>query len=157
FRQAWVRFASGWKTWAYRQDQLPSTHPIVADIVDTDAVHTNFDGITYAKGASVLRQLVAWVGEDAFFEGLRGYFRDHEYANTELRHFLGALERTSGRDLMSWSAEWLETAGVGVLQPAFTLGADDTFTSFTVEQRAPAEWPTLRSHRVAIGLYRLDG
>src|SRR5438477_10523696 len=110
-----MRFASARKTWAYRQDQLPSTHPIVADAPDVETAETNFDGVTYAKGASVLRQLVAWVGEDAFFEGVRRYFDRHAWSNTELRDLLAALEETSGRDLKAWSAEWLETAGVVTL------------------------------------------
>ncbi|PRX96207.1 aminopeptidase N [Allonocardiopsis opalescens] len=150
---AWTTFANVEKAWAYRQDQLPSTHPIAADIPDIRAVEVNFDGITYAKGASVLKQLVAWVGEDAFFEGVRAYFAEHAYGNTTLADLLRALERTSGRELESWSKEWLETAGVNTLRPEFTVGADGAFTSFTVLQEAPADHPTLRSHRVAIGLY----
>ena len=154
FRHAWVRFASGTKMWAAVQDQLPSTHPISADIVDTDAVRLHFDGITYAKGASVLKQLVAWVGQDAFTEGCRRYFRRHEWANAELKDFLGALEETSGRDLGLWSQEWLQTAGVNTLRSeAETEG--DTFTSFTIVQEGMAGHPTLRSHRLAVGLYNL--
>jgi aminopeptidase N len=151
--QAWSTFANVEKTWAYRQDQLPSTHPIVAEIADIAAVEVNFDGITYAKGASVLKQLVAWVGEDAFLAGLRAYFRRHEHGNTELRDLLGALEEASGRDLSAWSKEWLETAGVNTLRAAFDVDADGAFASFRVLQEAPAEWPTLRSHRIAVGLY----
>ncbi|TML63565.1 MAG: aminopeptidase N, partial [Actinobacteria bacterium] len=156
FRNAWTTFANAWKTWAYRQDQLPSTHPIVADAPDIDTVKVNFDGITYAKGASVLRQLVAWVGEDEFATGVRSYFRRHEFGNTELGDFLGALEQSSGRDLQSWSAEWLEKAGVNTLRASFDT-SDGLFTSFSVDQEAPATWPTLRSHRVGVGLYDLEG
>jgi aminopeptidase N len=158
WKGAWTTFANTEKTWAYKQDQLPSTHPIAADIPDMEAVAVNFDGITYAKGASVLKQLVAWVGQDAFLAALRTYFVTHEFANTELRHLLTELETASGRDLSSWSAEWLETAGVNTLRPAFDTGPDGLFTSFSVLQEAPAEWPTLRSHRIAIGCYDLvDG
>ena len=158
YTRGWTTFASTEKTWAYRQDQLPSTHPIAADIVDIEAVKVNFDGITYAKGASVLKQLVAWVGQDAFLSALQTYFTDHEYGNTVLADLLGALERSSGRDLSDWSAEWLETAGVNTLRPVFETDADGVFTSFTVVQEAPEQWPTLRSHRVAIGCYDLvDG
>jgi aminopeptidase N len=153
FTHAWTTFANVEKTWAYRQDQLPSTHPIVAEIADIAAVEVNFDGITYAKGASVLKQLVAWVGEDAFMAGLRAYFRRHEYGNTELRDLLSALEEASGRDLSAWSKEWLETAGVNTLRAAFDTDAAGAFTSFRIQQEAPSDWPTLRSHRVAIGLY----
>lgn len=156
-RGAWTTFANVEKTWAYRQDQLPSTHPIAADIVDMQAVEVNFDGITYAKGASVLKQLVAYVGLDNFLAGVRDYFKDHAWGNTELKDLLSALERTSGRDLSSWSKEWLETSWVNTLRPSFTV-ADGRFESFEVLQEAPADYPTLRSHRVAIGLYSLvDG
>ncbi len=119
------------------------------------AVEVNFDGITYAKGASVLKQLVAYVGLDNFLAGVRDYFNEHAWGNTELKDLLGALERTSGRDLSSWSKEWLETAWVNTLRPSFERDADGRFTSFEVLQEAPADYPTLRSHRVAIGLYSL--
>uniref|UniRef100_UPI000DE57273 aminopeptidase N n=1 Tax=Nonomuraea lactucae TaxID=2249762 RepID=UPI000DE57273 len=155
---AWTTFANVEKSWAYRQDQLPSTHPIAADIPDMQAVEVNFDGITYAKGASVLKQLVAYVGLDNFLAGVRDYFNEHAWGNTELKDLLNALERTSGRDLSSWSKEWLETAWVNTLRPSFTVSADGRFESFEVLQEAPADYPTLRSHRVAIGLYSLaDG
>jgi aminopeptidase N len=150
---SWTTFANLWKTWAYRQDQLPSTHPISADIPDIQAVEVNFDGITYAKGASVLKQLVAYVGRDNFISGVRAYFDRHAWGNTSLADLLDALEETSGRDLTSWSKEWLETAGVNTLRPEYEVGADGGFSSFAVLQEAPSERPTLRSHRVAIGLY----
>jgi aminopeptidase N len=154
---SWTTFANLWKTWAYRQDQLPSTHPISADIPDIRAVEVNFDGITYAKGASVLKQLVAYVGRDNFISGVRSYFDRHAWGNTTLADLLDALEETSGRDLTSWSKEWLETAGVNTLRPAYEVGDDGAFTSFAVVQEAPPEYPTLRSHRVAIGLYDRTG
>ncbi len=154
---AWTTFANVEKSWAYRQDQLPSTHPIAADIPDMQAVEVNFDGITYAKGASVLKQLVAYVGLDNFLAGVRDYFAEHAWGNTELKDLLTALERTSGRDLSSWSKEWLETSWVNTLRPAFEVSGG-RFTKFEVLQEAPADYPTLRSHRVAIGLYTLaDG
>jgi aminopeptidase N len=149
----WATFANLEKTWAYRQDQLPSTHPIAADIPDIEAVEVNFDGITYAKGASVLKQLVAWVGREAFVEGLRRYFRRHEWGNTSLDDLLGALEETSGRDLGTWTKQWLQTAGVNVLRPELATDSDGRFTSFAVRQESPPEHPTLRPHRIAIGLY----
>jgi aminopeptidase N len=152
---AWTTFANVEKTWAYRQDQLPTTHPIVADITDLEDVEVNFDGITYAKGASVLKQLVAWAGRDNFFEAVRRYFRRHAWGNTTLQDLLTTLEETSGRDLKTWSQEWLETAGVNTLRPAFGVDAQGRFTGFAVLQEAPEHWPTLRSHRVAIGLYDL--
>lgn len=150
---AWTTFANTEKTWAYAQDQLPSTHPIVAEIPDLEAVYVNFDGITYAKGASVLKQLVAYVGDEAFVKGLRTYFKRHAWGNTRLSDLLGALEEASGRDLGTWSKNWLETAAPNTLTPSFTLAEDGTFASFSVLQEAPAEYPTLRPHRIAVGLY----
>ncbi|MGV9244933.1 aminopeptidase N [Streptomyces sp. NPDC003710] len=159
---SWTTFANSMKTWAYRQDQLPSTHPIMAEINDLDDVLVNFDGITYAKGASVLKQLVAYVGMDAFFKGVQAYFKRHAYGNTRLSDLLGALEETSGRDLKTWSRKWLETAGINVLRPEVETDADGVITSFSIRQEAPAlpagakGEPTLRPHRIAIGLYDLD-
>jgi aminopeptidase N len=156
WKEAWTTFADTEKTWAYRQDQLPTTHPIVADIPDVVSIHLNFDGITYAKGASVLKQLVAWVGREQFLEGVKVYCRRHEFGNAELHDFLAALEETSGRDLQSWSKEWLESAGVNTLLPQFDVRVADgkeVFSFFALIQEAPKDWPTLRSHRVGIGLY----
>ncbi|MFK4211015.1 aminopeptidase N [Streptomyces sp. NPDC030920] len=159
---SWTTFANVEKTWAYRQDQLPSTHPIMADIRDLDDVLVNFDGITYAKGASVLKQLVAYVGMDAFFKGVQAYFKAHAFGNTRLSDLLGALEETSGRDLKTWSKAWLETAGINILRPEIETDENGHVTSFTVLQEAPAlpagakGEPTLRPHRIAIGCYDLD-
>ncbi|MDT0301229.1 aminopeptidase N [Streptomonospora wellingtoniae] len=155
--EAWTTFANVEKAWALHQDQLPSTHPIAADIADMQAVEVNFDGITYAKGASVLKQLVAYVGEDAFFAGVRAYFAEHAWGNTVLADLLRHLERASGRDLSTWSREWLETAGVNTMRAEFEVGPDGAFTSFAVRQEAAEEHPTLRSHRLAIGLYDRTG
>ncbi|WP_458243794.1 aminopeptidase N [Streptomyces sp. MAI_2237] len=159
---SWTTFANSMKTWAYRQDQLPSTHPIMAEIRDLDDVLVNFDGITYAKGASVLKQLVAYVGMDEFFRGVQAYFKRHAFGNTRLSDLLGALEETSGRDLGTWSQKWLQTAGINVLRPEIETDADGVVTSFAVRQEAPAlpagakGEPTLRPHRIAIGLYERD-
>ncbi|WP_329579905.1 aminopeptidase N [Kitasatospora sp. NBC_01250] len=157
----WTTFANQMKTWAYRQDQLPSTHPIMAEINDLEDVQVNFDGITYAKGASVLKQLVAYVGQDAFFEGVRAYFKQHAWGNTTLADLLGALEKASGRDLRAWSKAWLETAGINILRPEIETDADGVITSFAVRQEAPAlpagakGSAALRPHRIAIGCYEL--
>lgn len=152
---AWTTFSSMEKNWAYRQDQLPSTHPIVADMRDLEDVEVNFDGITYAKGASVLKQLVSWVGQDEFFAGVRAYFAKHAWGNTELRDFLTELEATSGRDLSAWSGLWLEQAGVTLLRPEITVDAAGVITSFAVLQEVPDEHPVQRPHRLAIGGYDL--
>ena len=158
FTDSWTSFTNARKNWAYRQDQLPSTHPIAADNYDLHAVEANFDGITYAKGASALKQLVAWVGEKDFFAGLRAYFGKHAYGNTELSDLLVELEAASGRELGDWTKEWLQTSGVNTLRAQFETDADGAFTSFSIEQTAIEAYPTLRRHRIAIGLYDLvDG
>ncbi|QZY52359.1 aminopeptidase N [Leucobacter tenebrionis] len=149
----WTTFAASEKSWAYRQDQLPSTHPIVAEIRDLEDVLVNFDGITYAKGASVLKQLVAWVGREPFMRGVHDYFVKHHHSNTELVDLLTELEAQSGRDLAEWSKLWLETAGVNTLRPVFELDEDGRYTSFAIEQTADPKYPTIRPHRIAVGLY----
>jgi len=158
FTDSWTSFTNARKNWAYRQDQLPSTHPIAADNYDLHAVEANFDGITYAKGASALKQLVAWVGEKDFFAGLRAYFGKHAYGNTELSDLLVELEAASGRELGDWAKEWLQTSGVNTLRAQFETDESGAFTSFSIEQTAIEAYPTLRRHRIAIGLYnRVDG
>jgi aminopeptidase N len=157
FTQAWTSFAQGSKALAYRQDQLSSTHPISADIPDIQAVQVNFDGITYEKGASVLKQLVAYVGQDSFLAGVRDYFARYAWRNATLTDLLASLEAASGRELAGWSKSWLETAGVNTLRPRFEVGADGRFTSFAVQQEAAPGHPELRPHRIAIGLYDRAG
>ncbi|MEU1124477.1 aminopeptidase N [Streptomyces sp. NPDC005899] len=155
FTDGWITFANNRKAWAYRADQLPSTHPVTADIRDLEDAKLNFDGITYAKGASVLKQLVAYVGRDAFLEGARRYFKRHAYGNTRLDDLLSVLAETSGRDMTAWSRAWLQTAGVNVLTPVVTYDAAGRVAELVVEQEAAASHPVLRPHRVAVGLYRL--
>lgn len=155
--EAWTTFNAMEKTWAYRQDQLPSTHPVVAEINDLHDVEVNFDGITYAKGGSVLKQLTSWVGIDAFFAGVGAYFQKHAFGNTELADLLAELEVTSGRELGSWSKKWLETAGVNTLSPELKTDASGTITRFAIVQTAPADYPTIRPHRLGVGFYSLDG
>ncbi|MEY4993267.1 MAG: hypothetical protein RIS82_389 [Actinomycetota bacterium] len=155
WKGAWTTFTALEKSWAYRQDQLPSTHPIVAEINDLADVQVNFDGITYAKGASVLKQLVAWVGQEKFLAGVAQYFKKHAFANTELSDLLVELEATSGRELRSWSKLWLETAGVNTLRPEINTDENGVITGFAILQSAVAEYPTLRPHRLAVGFYNL--
>jgi aminopeptidase N len=150
---AWTTFAQAWKTAAYRQDQLPSTHPVAADIPDIEAVEVNFDGITYAKGAAVVKQLVAHVGRENFLTGVGRYFAQHAWGNATLGDLLAALQEASGRDLASWSKKWLETAGVNTLRPEYLCDADGRLSEFAVLQEAPPSHPMLRPHRIAIGLY----
>ena len=161
FDGAWTTFAGRRKAWAYRQDQLPTTHPIVATVDDLEAARQNFDGITYAKGASVLKQLMAYVGEAEFFAGARDYFARHAYGNTELADLLDCLERSSGRDLQAWSRAWLETSGISRLDPVLETGLDGRITRLAVTQTAtdPVTGASVdRPHRVVIGLYEpVDG
>jgi len=161
FTDAGTSFSNQRKAWAYRQDQLPSTHPIAADMTDLDAVRVNFDGITYAKGASALRQLVAWVGEPEFLAGIHEYFTKHAWGNTQLDDLLVELEKSSGRDLSGWTEEWLRTSGVNLMRPLVEIDADGNFSSVVIEQEPPSSpagiAPTLRSHRMAVGLYDVVG
>ncbi|MEU6671757.1 aminopeptidase N [Streptomyces sp. NPDC046727] len=155
FKDAWITFANRRKAWAYRADQLPSTHPITADIRDLEDAKLNFDGITYAKGASVLKQLVAYVGEEAFLEGARRYFKRNAYGNTRLGDLLSVLAETSGRDMAAWSRSWLQTAGVNSLTPQVLLDTEGgRIAELAVVQEAPESHPELRPHRIAVGLYR---
>lgn len=157
YTSAWTTFANVEKSWAYRQDQLPSTHPIAADIPDLAAVEVNFDGITYAKGASVLKQLVAYVGLEPFLAGLRDYFAEHAYGNATFDDLLAALEKSSGRDLSTWGAQWLKTTGLNILRPDFEVDADGKFSSFTVIQEGAAPGAgEQRVHRLAVGVYDDD-
>jgi aminopeptidase N len=158
FTTAWTTFANSEKSWAYRQDQLPSTHPVAADIPDLAAVEVNFDGITYAKGASVLKQLVAYVGLEHFLSGLRDYFRAHAFDNATFDDLLTALEKASGRDLSDWGRQWLKTTGLNTLRADFDVDADGRFTRFAVTQSgaAPGAGET-RVHRLAVGVYDEDG
>jgi aminopeptidase N len=155
FTDAWTTFLSARKAWGYRQDQLSSTHPVYCDTPDVETGEVNFDGITYAKGASILKQLVAYVGEEAFVAGLKKYFTTHAWGNTVFGDLLAALEEASGRKLDDFAAQWLETSQVNTLRPVVAVDADGNYTSVVVTQKAPADYPTLRSHRIAIGLYDL--
>ncbi|WAL40577.1 aminopeptidase N [Brevibacterium sp. BRM-1] len=161
FASAWTTFASLEKSWAYRQDQLPSTHPIVAPIEDLADVEVNFDGITYAKGASVLKQLVAWVGRENFFGGLKAYFDAHSWSNTELPDLLRALSEASGRDLDSWTRLWLQESGINVVRPLVETDEQGRLTRLALVQEpfaiAGQPVPSLRPHRIGVGLYALEG
>ncbi|MET8148248.1 aminopeptidase N [Actinoplanes sp. NPDC049668] len=157
FTDAWSTFLSVRKAWGYRQDQLSSTHPVYCEMPDLEAVEVNFDGITYAKGASVIKQLVAYVGLDSFLAGLRAYFQRHAWGNATFDDLLTELETASGRELRKFAAQWLETAQVNTLRPLVTIGADGAYSSVVVRQEAPAAYPTLRTHRIGVGLYDLDG
>ncbi len=156
YDEGWTGFTNNRKNWAYRQDQLDTTHPIAADSDDLAAVEVNFDGITYAKGASALKQLVAWVGEGEFMAGLRAYFARHAFANSEFSDLLTALEETSGRDLRSWAEEWLQTSGVNTLAPRVRPRPERRLLVVPGPADGRPGLPTLRRHRIGIGLYDRD-
>ena len=159
YTEAWTEFNSLRKNWAYRVDQLTTTHPIATEMEDLDAVRTNFDGISYAKGASVLQQLVAHVGRDNFIKGLRLYFAKHAYGNTTLKDLIDQLEAASGRDLTPWVSTWLRTAGVNTLRPVIAVDGD-SYKSISIKQEAPS-MPVgskeLRPHRLHVGLFDIQG
>jgi len=158
YTDAWTTFASGAKSWAYRQDQLPSTHPVATDIPDLAALEAKFDAITYAKGAAVLKQLVAYVGVTQFLAGLRDYLRTHAFGNATLGDLLAVLEKASGRDLSGWGQQWLNTTGLNTLRADFDLDTAGRFTRFAVRQSvaAPGGGET-RVHRLAVGIYGDNG
>lgn len=161
YNEAWTLFHVQRKAWAYRQDQLPSTHPIAANMPDLDSVYENFDGITYAKGASALRQLVAWVGEENFLKGLKAYFDKHAWKNTELTDLFSELSISSGRDLESWTKLWLQSSGATLLRPQIQTDANNVITNATIQQEPPSSPPglppVLRPHRLVVGTYEKQG
>ncbi|MEU3333121.1 aminopeptidase N [Glutamicibacter creatinolyticus] len=159
FATAWTTFAARRKAWAYVADQMPTTHPIVADITDLQAADQNFDGITYAKGASVLKQLAAFVGDEAFRDAARAYFVKHEYANTSLDDFLAALEQASGRNMGDWADAWLRTSGVPHLGVELELDAQNVVRSAALVQGGTdpvSGEPILRPHVLTVGSYELE-
>ncbi|GIH03114.1 aminopeptidase [Rhizocola hellebori] len=149
--QSWTRFGVNRKVWGYAADQRPSTHPVApTKVSDTDDAINNFDGISYAKGCSALRQLVTWIGDDAFFGGLRKYFDKHAWGNATLADLLGALSESSGRDIDAWAHLWLRTPQVNTLRPEISFSEPGVFESVTVHQSAPESYPVLRPHRIGI-------
>ncbi len=154
FTDAWCEFTVGRKGWGYAADQRPSTHPIAPEsVVDTAHALLNFDGISYAKGAATLRQLAAWLGDDDFLAGLRRHVAQHAYGNATLADLLDAVGAASGRTLMSWADVWLRTPQVNTLWPVITMADDGTYASVHIEQTAPPSHPTLRPHRIGVGVY----
>ncbi|MDQ3449084.1 MAG: aminopeptidase N [Chloroflexota bacterium] len=151
FTGAWRAFTTDMKRWAYHQDQLPTTHPIAGEAPDTDSAFLNFDGITYGKGAAVLKQLVATIGHNGFRDGLRVYFRRHAWDNATLADFLAALEEGSGHELAEWSRLWLETASVNTIEARWTT-SEGRITSLELEQSASEAHPVLRPHSLRIAL-----
>jgi aminopeptidase N len=158
WRTAWTSYAVARKTWGYAADQRPTTHPVAAtDVIDTAAALSNFDGISYAKGSAVLRQLVSWLGDEAFLAGLRSYFDTHAYGNATLADLLAALSHASGRDLTGWASGWLRAPQVNTLRPEVAVDAAGRYASVRVRQTAPTSSPTLRPHRIMVGVYEERG
>ncbi|MFZ4123878.1 MAG: aminopeptidase N [Candidatus Planktophila sp.] len=158
YTHAWTEFNALRKNWAYRQDQLSTTHPIATEMKDLEDVKTNFDGISYAKGASVLQQLVEHVGRENFIKGLRIYFTKHAFKNTTLNDLMVELEATSGRDLKPWAATWLQTAGVNTLRPEIEIESG-TYKKLAIKQEAPtmpAGSQELRPHRLRVALFDIS-
>ncbi|MGH3647765.1 MAG: ERAP1-like C-terminal domain-containing protein, partial [Micromonosporaceae bacterium] len=153
FRDAWVSFSLERKAWGYAADQRPSTHPVSGSVPDTAQALLTFDGIAYAKGASALRQLVAWLGDEVFFAGLNDYFARHSYGNASLADLLAALQAHTDRDLGGWAQKWLSTAQLNTLRPEISVDADGRLAAVEIEQTAPEGYPTLRPHRIGVGLY----
>ncbi|MBQ1027896.1 aminopeptidase N [Micromonospora sp. C95] len=158
FDRAWTTFALRRKAWGYAADQRPSTHPVAPEQV-TDAAEglLNFDGISYAKGASVLRQLVAWLGDEAFLAGLNDHFARHRFGNATLADLLESLAASSGRELTDWAASWLRTAQVNTLRAEVTVDAEGRYDEVVIAQTAPPTHPALRPHRIGVGRYAVDG
>lgn len=156
WKDAWATFCSGEKSWGQAEDEKPTTHPIVAPINDLNDTYVNFDGITYAKGASVLKQLVAYVGRERFFQGIHNYLEKNKYGNATLDDLLSELEATSGRDMKTWSSLWLEQSGINTIAADVQEGEDGTISNLVLKQTAPAEHPVMRPHRLAVGFYSSD-
>ncbi|MEU7756287.1 aminopeptidase N [Micromonospora sp. NPDC049101] len=158
FGQAWTTFAMRRKAWGYAADQRPSTHPVAPEeVADADEGLLNFDGISYAKGASVLRQLVAWLGDEAFLAGLNAHFAEHRFGNATLADLLVSLSTASGRDLSGWAEVWLRQPQVNTLRAEVTVDTDGRYSDVAVVQTAPESHPVLRPHRIGVGRYSVDG
>ena len=146
YTEAWVDSTMSRKSWGYGAERSPSTHPVAGSPApDAKSALANFDGISYAKGAAVIRQLIEFIGDDAFLEGIRDYLTAHSFGNGTLAAFLEAMSRASGQDLTAWSAAWLETSGVDTIAVDRAAG--------TVTRQAPVGHPAQRPHAVDVATY----
>ncbi|WP_404371988.1 aminopeptidase N [Kytococcus sedentarius] len=158
FTEAWVDFGVGRKPWGYAAERSPSTHPVAgAPAHDGDTALQNFDGISYAKGASALRQLIEWMGDEHFISGVRDHLTTHAYGNATLADFLGSMESASGRDVQGWAAAWLETAGLDRISVELTTRQDadgvpviETATLVRDQPQDAAGAPANRPHALTI-------
>jgi aminopeptidase N len=158
FGGSWQAFFSDMKKWAYWEDQLVTTHPIELPVPDTDSAEANFDGITYGKGASTLKQLRFYLGEDDFREGLQRYFQKYAYRNTTISDFMKMLEEASSEDLNQWQKTWLQTAGVNTLRAEWKCethpeSGKSTLSQFNLIQLPANASNEIRPHRTQIALY----
>lgn len=151
FKEAWRDF-NGEKQWAYWEDQLVTTHPIVGEVHDTATAMSRFDGITYGKGAASMQQLSYYIGPDQFKRGLQIYFDRHAYGNTTLNDFMQALSEGTKKDLNEWNQKWLQTAQLNTLHLSYTC-ENNQMANFKVSQTAPKEYPTLRPHKFQLGFF----
>ena len=156
FKDSWMSFQRRGKLTAYIEDQYPTTHPISTEVPDINATFNHFDAITYSKGASSLRQLSYYLGEDNFRKGVQRYFKEHAYTNTTLTQFIGALEKASETNLRAWSIAWLRNAGLDTLKvtPECQQGK---LTNLKFELIPPVSGDRPRPHRIPITLYTTEG
>jgi aminopeptidase N len=153
--EPWAFFVLQQKRLGLDADQLSTTHPVAADVPDVEATETNFDAITYLKGAAVLQQLTAYVGIDNFLTAMRNYFHSFEWRNATADDLLAELTAASGRDIGEFAALWLRTASVNTLRPQIDVDGQGRYLEFAVVQEAPPQHPTLRTHRIGVGVYDL--
>lgn len=157
FKEAWHDFYAGIKVWAYTEDQRITTHPIEATIETTDQAFANFDGITYGKGASSLKQLAYYIGADEFKNGMRHYFKTYAYKNTELSDFVGSLEKGAQKSLQAWVGDWLRNKGLNSIKA--DLGGckpGEKIKHFELIQGIASGDDVLRAHKVNVVLYTVD-
>ena len=155
FDNVWDDFYTGFKQWAYSTDKSVNTHSIELPVATTSDAMTNFDGITYGKGASVLKQVPKYLGEENFRKGVSNYLKKFAYQNTTLDDFIGSLEEASNTDLTQWTQDWLYKAGVNTIEVSYQCNAG-LISEFAINQTAPEKYPTLRQQRVNVGLFNYD-
>ena len=159
FPGSWLDFFAGTKQWAYWEDSLPTTHPIDQPVADTAVSNARFDGITYGKGAAVLKQLAYFLGKEDFQEGLQRYFQKHAFKNTNLKDFIAALSEASGKNLSAWQRSWLLNAGTDSVAAQFVC-SEGKITNFSIRATAPVglskenvQTPDARPHKTEIALW----
>jgi aminopeptidase N len=156
---AWRIFYNNMKQWAYTTDQQVTTHPIELPVANTAEAFTNFDGITYGKGASVLKQLAYYVGEENFRKGVANYLKKYSYGNTELKNFMDEVAQAGGLDLSDWTQAWLYKAGLNSIEVEFSCGDNhdvSPLSEFSILQSAPKDHQTLRTQKIELGFYQVD-